>query len=364
MRDGFGNWSGKTALKLESSIIVRASECSGMSNWSDMYSNYNSYGSYPSDVLNDDANENRGVGLLTGHARSVAQERRRQENEQFKRLSLLLPVARAISEKHLDKATVVRLAGTYIKLHHAVNPIKRRPFISPLIDVNLIDILDGFIFCLSYHGDILYVSETVSLHLGLSQVDLCGNSIYSYVHPEDSMVLRRQLIRSQNLELDWFLNLRMKSTLTKRRSKESPKCASGYKVISLEVYRRLDSSLLAFCQPHSVKISNGIKLSKDALVVNLDDQFKVRYSDNHETPFKITSGISLYGIIHPADLDLITEMHRQLNKLGSYRTPIVRITFDGRTYNSEITAIKYNNSTREDDKHFRITMVIIIISPL
>ncbi|CAD5229181.1 unnamed protein product [Bursaphelenchus okinawaensis] len=334
-----------------------------MASWPDMYHSYGNYVVHPGDSLSNplinESTENQ--NLLTGHARSVAQERRRQENEQFKRLSMLLPVARAISEKHLDKATVVRLAGTYIKLHHAVNPIKLRPM-KPLIEVNLIDILDGFVFCLDYGGDILYVSETVSLHLGLSQVDLCGNSIYSYVHPEDASILKRQLIRSQNSELDWFLNIRIKSTLTKRRSKESPKCASGYKVISIEVYRRLDSSFLAFGQPHSVKISNGIKLCQHTVVVNLDDYFRLRYCENWDGILKITHGSSFYDLIHPSDVYIVAEMHRQLSNIGSYRTPIMRIVNYGNTFNAEISAIKYDSNMRDDDTNFRITMIINIIN--
>jgi len=31
----------------------------------------------------------------------------------------------------------------------------------------------------------MYISETASVHLGLSQVELTGNSIYDYVHSLD-----------------------------------------------------------------------------------------------------------------------------------------------------------------------------------
>ena len=37
----------------------------------------------------------------------------------------------------------------------------------------LLQTLDGFIFVISQDGKILYISETVSVHLGLSQVSLC-----------------------------------------------------------------------------------------------------------------------------------------------------------------------------------------------
>ena len=38
---------------------------------------------------------------------------------------------------------------------------------------------------------IRYISETASVHLGLSQVELTGNSIYEYIHPLDHEELVR-----------------------------------------------------------------------------------------------------------------------------------------------------------------------------
>ncbi len=39
----------------------------------------------------------------------------------------------------------------------------------------------------------MYISETASVHLGLSQVELTGNSIYEYVHPADHEELNQLL---------------------------------------------------------------------------------------------------------------------------------------------------------------------------
>ena len=50
---------------------------------------------------------------------------------------------------------------------------------------HLLQTLDGFIFVLSADGKIMYISETASVHLGLSQVELTGNSIFEYIHPLD-----------------------------------------------------------------------------------------------------------------------------------------------------------------------------------
>lgn len=50
---------------------------------------------------------------------------------------------------------------------------------------HLLQTLDGFIFVVAPDGKIMYISETASVHLGLSQVELTGNSIYEYIHNND-----------------------------------------------------------------------------------------------------------------------------------------------------------------------------------
>ena len=63
--------------------------------------------------------------------------------------------------------------------------ISKRPEILKELGSHLLQTLDGFIFVLASDGKIMYISETASVHLGLSQVELTGNSIYEYIHPLD-----------------------------------------------------------------------------------------------------------------------------------------------------------------------------------
>lgn len=58
---------------------------------------------------------------------------------------------------------------------------------------NLLQTLDGFIFVVAPDGKIMYISETASTHLGLSQVELTGNSIYDYIHTYDQDEMARVL---------------------------------------------------------------------------------------------------------------------------------------------------------------------------
>lgn len=42
-------------------------------------------------------------------------------------------------------------------------------------------------------GRFLYISETVSIYLGLSQVEMTGSSVFDYVHHQDHAEIAEQL---------------------------------------------------------------------------------------------------------------------------------------------------------------------------
>ena len=86
----------------------------------------------------------------------------------------------------------------------------------------------------------MYISETASVHLGLSQVELTGNSMYEYIHPLDHEELVTLLNVHQpnesanfcgpqemDLELERQFVLRMKCVLAKRNAGLT---SGGYKV--------------------------------------------------------------------------------------------------------------------------------------
>lgn len=64
---------------------------------------------------------------------------------------------------------------------------------------HLLQTLDGFIFVVAPDGKIMYISETASVHLGLSQVELTGNSIYEYIHAYDQEEMTSVLSLQPNI---------------------------------------------------------------------------------------------------------------------------------------------------------------------
>ncbi|MEQ2215887.1 hypothetical protein XENOCAPTIV_007342, partial [Xenoophorus captivus] len=80
--------------------------------------------------------------------------------------------------------------------------------------------LAGFIMVMTEEGDMVFLTENVNKHIGITQLELLGQSIYDFVHPcdqeelRDLLTPRPGLTRQQPSERNFFL--RMKSTLTNR----------------------------------------------------------------------------------------------------------------------------------------------------
>uniref|UniRef100_A0A1I7ZC42 PAS domain-containing protein n=1 Tax=Steinernema glaseri TaxID=37863 RepID=A0A1I7ZC42_9BILA len=287
--------------------------------------------------------------------RSVAQYRRQMENAEFEQLSAQLPIARAISGQHIDKTSVVRLASTFMRLSRAVAGLWEASKADPVQrhwNSQLLEILDGFLLCLSSGGDILYVSETISIHLGLSQVEMTGNSIYEYFHPSDGYNLRHTLEASVTGEprLSVF---RMRSTLTKRASKENPRSTSGFKTVKMDFVKRgTEQTFLCFCQPLFQSSASTIRLDNHAFLISTEINFSIRYVDvRGENYLGIMPGEltekNLYHLVHPDDISRLTQLHVELFQFGASSTTFCRLVFlanavmGRRSFYAEITGNRY-----------------------
>ncbi|ETN74541.1 hypothetical protein NECAME_12921 [Necator americanus] len=146
--------------------------------------------------------------MLYSPSRTLAQHRRHMENGEFSNLAKELPLARAITGQHIDKTTMVRLALSYIKLHKVIPSRARSGFdYDHCWSSNLLELMDCFLMVLDPNGDVLYVSETISIYLGLSQV-FC--SCYQ--------------------KWSEMCSVRVKSSLTKRANKkDSLRASPGFK---------------------------------------------------------------------------------------------------------------------------------------
>ncbi|KAL0965063.1 hypothetical protein UPYG_G00276260 [Umbra pygmaea] len=194
-------------------------------------------------------------------SKTAARTRREKENSEFYELAKMLPLPSAITSQ-LDKASIIRLTTSYLKMRiffpqglgEAWGHTSRtrsldnvgRELGSHLLQVgsHILQTLDGFIFVVAPDGKIMYISETASVHLGLSQVELTGNSIYEYVHPADhdemtAVLTPHQPYHShfvQEYEMERSFFLRMKCVLAKRNAGLT---SGGYKVIHCSGYLKI-----------------------------------------------------------------------------------------------------------------------------
>ncbi|KAL6099214.1 sim2 [Pungitius sinensis] len=186
--------------------------------------------------------------------KNAAKTRREKENGEFYELAKMLPLPAAITSQ-LDKASIIRLTSSYLKMR-AVFPDGlgdgwgRSTRLSPLdsmakeLGSHLLQTLDGFVFVVASDGKIMYISETASVHLGLSQVELTGNSIFEYIHPSDhdEMTAVLGLCQPQHhhfsleYEIERSFFLRMKCVLAKRNAGLT---CGGYKVIHCSGYLKV-----------------------------------------------------------------------------------------------------------------------------
>ncbi|KAJ0000615.1 hypothetical protein NQD34_012457 [Periophthalmus magnuspinnatus] len=217
-------------------------------------------------------------------SKNAARTRREKENSEFYELAKLLPLPSAITSQ-LDKASIIRLTTSYLKMR-SVFPeglgeswghVSRTSLdgVSQELGSHLLQTLDGFIFVVAPDGKIMYISETASVHLGLSQVELTGNSIYEYIHPADhdeitAVLTAHQPYHShfvQEYEMERSFFLRMKCVLAKRNAGLT---CGGYKVIHCSGYLKvrqysLDMSPFDGCYQNVGLVAVGHSLPPSAV---------------------------------------------------------------------------------------------------
>uniref|UniRef100_A0AAF5PYG2 PAS domain-containing protein n=2 Tax=Wuchereria bancrofti TaxID=6293 RepID=A0AAF5PYG2_WUCBA len=182
-----------------------------------------------------------------------ARNRRDLENKELESLAQCLPLAAAITFQ-LDKASIVRLTSAYLALRNVFPPRNSNEQIETMaIGSFLLQTLDGFVLILDATGKMMYVSETASVHLGLSQVELIGSSIFDFLHRDDEAELRYILSntdfnctttsqfttssnQSYNDEIERMFFIRLKCVLPKRNAGI---IYNGYKTISCWGYSKI-----------------------------------------------------------------------------------------------------------------------------
>nr|XP_006628112.1 PREDICTED: single-minded homolog 2 isoform X1 [Lepisosteus oculatus] len=293
-------------------------------------------------------------------SKNAAKTRREKENGEFYELAKLLPLPSAITSQ-LDKASIIRLTTSYLKMRAVFpeglgdawgQPSRLNPLDSLAKDLgsHLLQTLDGFVFVVASDGKIMYISETASVHLGLSQVELTGNSIYEYIHPSDHDEMTGVLSAHQPLhphflqeyEMERSFFLRMKCVLAKRNAGLT---CGGYKVIHCSGYLKIrqymmDMSMYDSCYQivglvavgHSLPPSaiTEIKLHSNMFMFRASLDLKLIFLDSRVaelTGYEPQDLIekTLYHHVHGCDVFHLRYAHHLLLVKGQVTTKYYRL---------------------------------------
>ncbi|XP_066494340.1 hypoxia-inducible factor 3-alpha isoform X2 [Tiliqua scincoides] len=118
----------------------------------------------------------------------------------------------------------MRLTISYLRMHKLLTSgeWKDKVEAEEHVDSYYLKALDGFLMVLTEEGDMIYLSENVNKHLGLSQLELIGHSVFDFIHPcdqeelQDVLSPRQGFSKKKEVKTERSFSLRMKSTLTTR----------------------------------------------------------------------------------------------------------------------------------------------------
>ncbi|XP_052429483.1 hypoxia-inducible factor 1-alpha [Carassius gibelio] len=285
-------------------------------------------------------------------SRDAARCRRGKESEVFYDLARELPLPHSVTS-NLDKASVMRLALSYLRLRKLLNTevLNVESELDSQWNSSYMKALDGFLMVLSADGDIVYLSENVSKCLGLPQIDLTGHNVFEFTHPCDHEELREMLahrtglskkVKEQHTNRSFLL--RMKCTLTSRGRTVNVKSASwkvlrcsghihttdGIKKGVCEEKNVCSTYLVLICEsiPHPTNIEAPLDSRTFLSRHTLDMRFT--YCDERITELLGFEPVdllqhSVYEYYHALDSDHMTKTHHNLFIKGQVCTGQYRL---------------------------------------
>ncbi|KAK2831392.1 hypothetical protein Q7C36_016478 [Tachysurus vachellii] len=309
--------------------------------------------------------------------RDAARSRRSQETEVFYELAHSLPLTRRITS-HLDKAGIMRVTLSYLRIRQLLQSSLTKATPAEEEEEDPIDTfyqqaLAGFIMVMSEEGDMVFLSENVSKFIGITQLELLGQSVYDYVHPCDQEELRDLLTTKLGLfkkksdsctECNFFL--RLKSTLTSRGKTVNIKSAT-WKVVHCVGYLKTlnqegeDSSpagsyMTLLCEPIPHPSYVEFPLDSNTFLTRHNMDLHFNHCDGRVTELvgynpSDLIGRSAYDFFHALDFDHLTRSLHILISKGQVCTSHYRFLAKngGFVWTETQATVLYNKKTSQPE---------------
>ncbi|XP_068182364.1 neuronal PAS domain-containing protein 4A [Antennarius striatus] len=286
--------------------------------------------------------------------KGASKARRDQINAEIRNLKDLLPISDT-DKARLSYLHIMSLACMYTRksvfftqgVETATSQEESAGFLSFHELSELMQALPGFLMLLTGEGKLLYLSDSVSEHLGHSMVDLVaqGDSVYDIIDASDHLIMRTNLSTSTSLEIDRLFRCRFNTSKSVRRQ------SAGNKLVLIRArclsppsaapatgsYWTSNPVWVCFCsplEPHPTRTSSGADRESTSTPPWEDTTlFLACFHSQHDRDMRLQTAQdsvtaylgfavtdlrsrSWYSLLHPQDLSHASSQHRSLLREG------------------------------------------------
>lgn len=277
-------------------------------------------------------------------SRFAARDRRGKEADIFTDLKVVIPIVDEATVTHVDRIAILRVALTLCRLRKVATKFLKTNLTEEhrclWSETTLLECLDGFLAIVDLDGIILYVSESVSIYLGLTQTDLTGRSLKEFIHTNDyeeyiSCDIGGAIDRGNGQ----VRTLRMKSVISPRGRNLNLKnalfkpvvcyirslCADNGRVRVIQASAQpAGQGSSVFTTSRTTDVQSGTYMTRhtyDMKFSYVSESFN--YILRHEA--RSLMGTSFYNLVYPADLNAVVVSIREMLTKGHTRTPYYRL---------------------------------------
>jgi len=254
-------------------------------------------------------------------ARESARARRATEAELFKELEVLLGLARYDGDSRRDKATVVRLATTFLKAQQVLRALCQNKEAKEAFAVTQAK-PEGALVVVTEDMEVLAVSDGVADLLGLGVVEVMGSQLTDMVHPCDHSLLRELFQPGCDIRQ---VVVRARCAA---RGKARP---AGYMVVRLRgrMRRSLGRDGQVFIgELQSLEQEDGEVWSRHGRDLKISETSPgFQAATGYQAAW--LEGRSYWSLVHPADVQGLRGAVTRLQDLGETETPTYRLLCRG-----------------------------------